>query len=239
MNCVVLVMCCVYWQHPKNVKKDNVVGVSAFFDEDDMALRRTEIGNEKETWCYSDLGSSSLTAPRSVRINLQLSGWSRSWGPSAPASWTRLERHVSRMPYISHDLRACGREAGLLYTSRPICQWLLHSWQQIHVQFPWWVIWECATTQDDNLSWKHGHSRARGGGRGREHPKEDQEGSGLQRLLMFLASLDYIVMKMITISLFIFKWKGNILDMECDDILCGYLCSLIWAASPRRPRRSR
>ena len=41
---------------------------------------------------------------------------------------------------------------------------------------------------------------------------------------MFLPSY-YIVMKMITISLFIIKLKGNILDMQCDNIF-GPICVL-------------
>ena len=52
----------VILEHPKNVKKYNVVGVSAFLDEDDMALRRTEIGNGMETGSYSDLGSSNCSS---------------------------------------------------------------------------------------------------------------------------------------------------------------------------------
>ena len=55
-------MCCVYQQHPKKVKKVKVVGFSAFFDEEDMALRRTEIGNGMETGSYSDLGSSNCSS---------------------------------------------------------------------------------------------------------------------------------------------------------------------------------
>ena len=44
--------------------------------------------------------------------------------------------------------------------------------------------------------------------------------------------LHHIVMKMITISLFIIKWKGNILDMQCDDIF-GTIC-VLWYEQHRQ-----